>query len=137
VTHFLHPELRWETCLSAGTAISAVCAILEGRSIGTISSPDSTESKKKTAEDATAILESMHFKLKHKNGIVFLGSGDGEAQSGSETALRGKFGARFEDVQRILEESLERWRDGEKLNEEAFGMYEGFRPGVSKGQTGW
>jgi hypothetical protein len=43
VAHFLYPELSWETCLSAGSAVSAICAVAKGRSIGTVPEKDDAE----------------------------------------------------------------------------------------------
>lgn len=137
LAHFLHPSLKWSTCLSAGKAISAICAVAKGRSIGTISEPDIDDSKKKDKKKQIEAdeLEVMHFKLKVKDGIVFFG---GKAQSGSEDALKGRFGDRYDDVRGAFEEGLQKWGERkEELDKLAFGMYEGFRPEVPKGQKGW
>jgi hypothetical protein len=70
VTHFIFPELSWETCLSAGSAISTICAVAKGRSIGTISERDDSESAQHKRDSAKErqkdldIIEVMHFKLK-------------------------------------------------------------------------
>ncbi|KIW02112.1 uncharacterized protein PV09_06603 [Verruconis gallopava] len=141
VTHFLHPELDWSTCLSAGKAISTICAVAKGRSIGAIDEPEDTaerkrrkdEQKKKEAE--LDVLEIMQFKLKHKDGKVYFG---GKPQSDSEGALKIKFGDGYEDVRRAFDEGLRSWKGHEgELNKAAFTMYENFRPRVSKGQRGW
>jgi hypothetical protein len=136
VTYFLHPSLEWSTCLSAGKAISAICAVSKGRSIGTISEPDADDTKKKEKKKIEADeLEVMHFKLKLKDGVVFFG---GKAQNGSEDALKGKFGDHYDDVRGVFDEGLQKWGERkEELDKLAFGMYEGFRPEVPKGQKGW
>jgi hypothetical protein len=136
VTHFLHPSLKWSTCLSAGKAISAICAVAKGRSIGTISEPDVDDAKKKEKKKIEADeLEVMHFKLRLKDGVVFFG---GKAQNGSEDALKGKFGDHYDDVRGVFDESLQEWGEKkEELDKLAFGMYESFRPEVPKGQKGW
>jgi hypothetical protein len=36
VTSFLYPKISWDTSLSAGGAISTLCAISKGRAIGAI-----------------------------------------------------------------------------------------------------
>jgi len=141
VTHFLYPSLSWSTCLSAGSAISAICAISKGRSIGMISEPDEEQKeerkKKKESDVGFEELEVMHFKLKMKDGIAFVGR---KKQSGSEGALKGKFGDAYENVRGVFEEGLEKWREGKRekdLDEKAFRMYEKFRPEVPVGQRGW
>lgn len=52
VTSFLYPDISWETSLSAGSAISTLCAISKGRAIGTIDKkdPSSTEKKKQNSK---------------------------------------------------------------------------------------
>jgi hypothetical protein len=136
VTQFLHPSLKWSTCLSAGKAISAICAVAKGRSIGTISEPDVDDSKKKEKKKIEADeLEVMHFKLKVKDGVVFFG---GKAQNGSEDALKWKFGYQYDGVRTVFDEGLRKWGERkEELDKSAFGMYESFRPEVPKGQKGW
>jgi hypothetical protein len=140
VTHFLHPSLKWSTCLSAGKTISAICAVAKGRSIGTISKPDVDDSKKKEKQkkhkdaDRFEELEVMHFKLRVKDGVVFFGR---KAQSGGEEALKGKFGDSYEDIGRGFEEELHRWRQKEReLDKLAFSMYEAFRPEVAEDRKG-
>jgi hypothetical protein len=123
--------------LSAGKAISAICAIARGRSIGTISEPDVDDSKKedKKKQIEADELEVMHFKLRVKDGVVFFG---GKAQSGSEDTLKGKFGDHYDDVRGVFDKGLQKWGERkEELDKLAFGMYESFRPEVPKGQKGW
>jgi hypothetical protein len=112
--------------------------VAKGRSIGTISEPDVDDSKKKDEKKKQIEadeLEVMHFKLRLKDGIVFLG---GKAQNGSEDALKRKFGDHYDDVRGVFDESLQKWGERkEELDKLAFGMYEEFRPEVPKGQRGW
>ncbi|KAK3081471.1 hypothetical protein LTS18_006372 [Coniosporium uncinatum] len=145
VTHFLHPSLSWETCLSAGSAISSICAVAKGKAIGTIEPTDESDEKaakmdeqrKKAAE--LDKLQVMQFKLKVKDGLVLVSGADKKGKPGGEGALKGKFGEEgYEKVKKGFEEALEGWREkGEELSGQAFGMYEKFRPDVSKGQSGW
>ncbi|KAF2261216.1 hypothetical protein CC78DRAFT_361206 [Lojkania enalia] len=146
VAHFLYPSLPWPTCLSAGAAISTICAISKGRSIGTIAERnDSNEKKKKLREEARKKKEGlqelhvMHFRLKIKDGLALVGS-EQKGKPGDEEHLRKKFGGggQYEKVKRAFEECLETWRAQEnELDGRAFGMYEEFRPDVSVGQKGW
>jgi hypothetical protein len=142
VTHFLYPKLDWSTCLSAGSAISSICAVAKGRSIGTINEPDDTEERRKKKkkerkdeEGAPHTLEVMQFKLKHKDGKVHF---SGKPQSSSENTLRTKYGERYDEVRTTFDEALQDWKgDEEELSKAAFGMYEEFRPNTAKGQKGW
>ncbi|EON65078.1 hypothetical protein W97_04313 [Coniosporium apollinis CBS 100218] len=144
VTHLLHPSFAWSTCLSAGSAISSLCAISKGRSIGTIEPAKETEEKaerrkraKKEQEDLEE-MEVMGFKLKVKNGLVVAGS-DKKGKPGSEASLKAKFGDEaYNRTKAAFEKALEAWKGAEEeLNEKAFGFYERFRPEVSAGQKGW
>ncbi|KAK3079490.1 hypothetical protein LTS18_004736 [Coniosporium uncinatum] len=145
VAHFLHPSLSWETCLSAGSAISSICAVAKGRAIGTIEPADESDEKavkkdeqrKKAAE--LEELQVMQFELKVKDGLVLVSGADKKGKPGGEEALKGKFGEEgYEKVKKGFEEALVGWRrKEEELSGKAFGMYEKFRPDVSKGQSGW
>lgn len=141
LAHFLHPELSWPTCLSIGQAISTICAISKGRSIGTIEKPEDTEERKRKKEQQRKEVqeleevEVMRFHLRMKDGSVIL---SGKPVSSSENGLRGKFGEMYDGVKEAMSEALQSWRgDEEELSRRGFGMYENFRPSVMKGQGGW
>jgi hypothetical protein len=141
VTQFLYPKLEWSTCLSAGNAISAICAVAKGRAIGAIDEPEDTEGHRKKKEEqkkkASELdeLEVMQFKLKQKDGkIVF----SGKPQSNDDGGLRKKYGERYDEVKKAFDDALATWKGSEEeLSKAGFGMYEDFRPNVSKGQKGW
>lgn len=144
VTHSLHPSLPWETCLSAGSAISTITAISKGRSIGTIDKPDpgtAQERREKRAEKADKQgleeLEVMSFHLRLKDGQAMVSDKPKKAR---EEALRKKFGGEqnYESARRAFEEALGKWKGKEdELDKRAFHMYEDFRPSVMPGQAGW
>jgi len=138
VTHLVHPELDWESSLSAGAAVSAICAVAKGRSIGTVPEKDSEDKSRRKKEQDGEEIEVMHFRLRLKGRLCVVGSEE-KGKLGGEDALRKKFGeAEYEKVRGVFEEALESWKgEEEELNKRAFGMYEDFRPNVSKGQKGW
>jgi len=144
VTHFLHRALPWSTCLSAGSAISTICAVAKGRSIGTINESKGNDEKKKKKLEAKEeqkdydVLDVMHFKLKLKDGLALVGS-EGRGKPGSEGPLKSKFGENeYEAARKTFETALESWKGHEdELNQQAFGFYERFRPNTSSGQKGW
>lgn len=141
VTQFLYPKLDWSTCLSAGSAISTICAVAKGRSIGTIDEPEDTEGRRKKKEEQREeaaepdVLEVMQFKLNQKDGKIMF---SGKPQSNNDDGLRKKFGEEYKHVKETFDESLAQWQGSEEeLSKAAFGMYEDFRPNVTKGQKGW
>lgn len=138
VTHVVHPGLSWSTCLSAGAAVSAICAVAKGRAIGTIpekgdDSTSKTKSEKKD-EDSEEI-RVMQFILHIKDGLVVVG---GKEKMGDEEGVRKKFaGESYGVVKGVFEDVLSAWKGGEdELNEKGFGMYERFRPEVKSGTKG-
>jgi hypothetical protein len=144
VAHFIYPQLPWDTCLSAGSAISTICAVAKGRSIGTIESSDITDDKKRKREEAKEknkglhTIDVMHFHLKLKDGRALVGS-QGPGKPAAEEPLRKKFGEKeYAETRKVFGECLQYWKGKEKeLNQKAFGFYEHFRPQVSGGQKGW
>ena len=143
VAHRVHPELTWETCLSCGSAISTICAVAKGRSIGTVEPPDEQkkaekETKRKKQKDEFETVQVMQFKLKLKDGLALVGSTDPKGKPGSEGPLKGKFGDKYVNVKKAFDEVLENWKGHEdELNEKAFGFYEELRPTVGAGQKAW
>ncbi|KAJ4364123.1 hypothetical protein N0V83_009578 [Neocucurbitaria cava] len=152
VRHVLYPDLPWPTCLSAGAAISAICAVAKGRSIGTIpekekdvdSSSSKEKKKRQDAKEQKDDLESidvMQFHLRLKDGLALVSSADKKGKPGNEDVLRKKFGGEgegeYERVKGCFEEVLGKWEGEEELGKRAFGLYEGFRPDVRAGQKGW
>lgn len=139
VASFLYPEASWKTCLSAGSAISTLCAISKGRAIGTIDKKDreTAEKKKQRSKgDQLEELEVMSFHLKLKDGHVLVGD---KPKKANEQTLIKKFGeAAYERVKETFQDSLQSWSGQEdELDAQAFHHYEVFRPTVPKGQKGW
>lgn len=143
VAHFMYPNLPWETCVSVGSAISTICAVAKGRSIGTVAEKDDSSEKqkkkgvKRKQKDLDEV-EVMHFKLKLKDGLAIVGS-EQKGKPANEEYLRKKFGDdNYRAVRKTFEQVLPNW-EGHKddLNKQAFRFYEQFRPSVSAGQNGW
>lgn len=79
----------------------------------------------------------MQFKLKTKDGLVYMGS-DPKPKPGTEETLKRRFGERYADVRGCFDTALKSWTgDEEELTKAAFGMYERFRPTVKVGKKGW
>ena len=110
--------------------MASICAVAKGRSIGTIAEPHESSKKTKTSKDGGEFdtLQVMHFKLRTRDGVVYVGS---KPKPGGDEALKKKFGDQYDGVRRVFEEALESWRGKEeKLDGAAFGMYERFRPSI-------
>jgi hypothetical protein len=139
VTSFLYPDISWETSLSAGGAISTLCAISKGRAIGTIDKKDPSKAEKtkqRSKGDQLDELEVMGFYLKMKDRHVLVSD---KPKKANEQTLIKKFGeAAYEQVKDAFRDSLQSWSgQEEELNAQAFHHYEVFRPTVPKGQKGW
>jgi hypothetical protein len=144
VAHFVYPQLPWETCISAGSAISTICAVSKGRSIGTVDPSTTTEDKKRKREEARErnkeldAIDVMQFHLKLKDGRALVGSQE-PGKPGAEAPLIKKFGQKeYSEAKKVFEECLQKWKGKEtQLNQKAFQFYEQFRPQIAGGQKGW
>lgn len=137
VAHFLYPSLAWKTCLSAGSAVSSICAVSKGRSIGVIESKDNEKQKPKNERpDRLEEIDLMGFHLKLKDELVVVGN---STKPANEDTLKKKFGeADYLKVKECFETALDDCKGiKNELNEKAFGFYEKFRPDIPKGQKGW
>ncbi|KAJ4299736.1 hypothetical protein N0V90_004982 [Kalmusia sp. IMI 367209] len=145
VTQLLYPSLSWSTCVSVGSAISTICAVAKGRSIGKMSERNDSEEanrKRKEAKKKQGDLEEiqvMHFNLKLKDGLAIVGS-EQKGKPANEDALKKNFGeAQYERTRKCFENALNSWMgvDEEQLDKDASHFYEEFRPTVKSGQKGW
>jgi hypothetical protein len=137
VTQFLYPELSWETCLSAGSAIAAICAVAKGRSIGTVPGKDKSKATKRNRKDDLEEIQVMQFHLRLRDGLV--SSSDNNGKPSNEASLRRNFRTEeYEKAKGVFEEVLRTWeRDEEELGKKAWGFYEQFRPSLQDASGGW
>ncbi len=147
VAQHLYPELSWSTSLAVGSAISTLCAIAKGKSIGTIEEREKTPEEKaaQTAQRRAAEagadreVQVMGFRLYIKGQDVIL---QGKPKHGNEGALKAKFGGdeNYGRAKTVMDDAITSWMASDKkgeLNAKAFHMYEEFRPSVQGGQGGW
>jgi hypothetical protein len=143
VAKSIYPDLSWATCLSIGEAISSLCAVAKGRSVGLIKPPDPTKTedsatkKRQKQVDGSRVVKVMGFSLRVKDDAVLVG---GKPKRLKEENLVHKFGGeqQYSAVKSAFEVSLQTWSSHEdELNSKAFHMYEQFRPNVPPGQKGW
>ncbi|KAF9690696.1 hypothetical protein EKO04_011511 [Ascochyta lentis] len=125
VAHRTHPQLSWETCLSAGAAVSAICAVAKGRSIGTVPETEDGQDGKESVKnrESSEELEVMHFKLKLRDGVAVVGS-EKKGSPGNEEALRKKFGpTQYQSVKTAFGNALQSWEgeEGELNRQKGWG----------------
>ncbi|KAF2725713.1 hypothetical protein K431DRAFT_281078 [Polychaeton citri CBS 116435] len=143
VTRLLYPQAKWETRLSAGAAISTICAISKGRAVGAIGQPDpETAEKRKEGRRKHPEIQDLDeigvvgFDLRVRDGAALV---SGKSKDANENALRKKFGdAEYDRAIKVFTDALRSWQsDREDLDAQAFGMYETFRPATKPGARGW
>ncbi|KIW21126.1 hypothetical protein PV08_01706 [Exophiala spinifera] len=157
VAHHLYPQFPWTTDLAIGAAISTLCAIAKGKSIGTIEPREKThdeeaeQSAERRAAEAGADreIQVMGFRLYVKGEDVLV---QGKPRRGNEDLLKRKFGpGNYERAKKAMDDAIATWtttattggggqggkRNDDELNSKAFHMYEEFRPSVQSGQSGW
>jgi hypothetical protein len=143
VASFIYSDLSWPTCLSIGNAISSLCAVSKGRSIGLIEPADDTKmedrgaKKRQKLADGVRVLKVMGFQLSLKEDAVIVA---GKPKTLKEENLKHKFGneKQYTAVKSAFKECLQTWSGNEdELNGKAFHMYEQFRPNVANGKKGW
>jgi hypothetical protein len=137
VAHATNPSLSWSTCLSAGNAVSAICAVSKGRSIGVMEPKEEGEKKKtkKDLSDGFEEIDVMKFHLRVKDEKAYMGS---KAEPPGEENLKKKFGEQYDDAKKAFEDALKGWKGKEdQLQQKGFQMYEDFRPNVKPGTSGW
>jgi hypothetical protein len=144
VAQFLYPNLAWSTCVSAGSAISSICAVAKGRSIGKVPERDDSEAAQRKREDAKKAkkdldeIQVLQFHLKIKDGLVLVGN-ERRGKPVNEALLKKKFGDEaYKGVKGCFGEVLQSWEgEEERLSGEGFKMYERFRPDIGNGQKAW
>ena len=131
----------WDEAVTLGRAVAGLNAYAKGKALG-IFHPRPQELKEQ--RKALAHGEEMHVDLLHRavpvvhtpDGLRAVSKGKPIDPASVERYLRAKFGAGFEAVLKAMRE-LARTRDAEELAQEAFHLYESFRPEVPAGTRGW
>lgn len=143
VCQVIHPQLQWDTCLSAGQAVATICAVSKGRAIGMIGEPsddpEAQDEKKRKEKDKTKDLERIKvfsFSLPIKDGLVQLSA---KPKPANEDGLKRRYGEdQYTATKKAFWEVAHSWRgEEEELQEKGFGFYEKFRPTIGTGQSSW
>lgn len=126
VTQTLHPNLSWETCLSAGNATSRM---IRG---GVMHNSPRRKDRVKQADliDGVSELNTMHLNLVLDNNLVVV---DGEPLPGDENTLKSKFATSddYQEMKNWLENTAIYFTD-EHLAEKALDIFHWFRPAIDQ-----
>jgi hypothetical protein len=129
----------WETALTLGQALAALNAQSKGRRLG-IYKQDSTdaESRKKVAPSPRTIrlLGREVPVVRSRMGIRAAPGGETITPEAVQTYLEKKFGAHLSEARKAME-TLARSIPRDRLEVEAFALYEKFRPRIPQGRKGW
>jgi hypothetical protein len=132
-----------EEALTLGKAVAGLTAQAKGQRLG-IFTPSPTEVRKKRAEKAkaagvfpVALLGRAVPVLQTEEGLRAVGKDQAPVKPASvEKYLNSKFGDALPAARAAMKKLAES-RSPEVLAEEAFRLYEAFRPGVPAGERGW
>ena len=132
-----------DEALTLGKAVAGLTAQSKGQRLGIFTpSPEAVrrqraEKAKKAGVFSVALLGRAVSVLHTDEGLRAAGKDEMPVEPASvEKYLKSKFGEGLPAVRRVMEE-LAKSRAPEALAEEAFSLYERFRPGVPAGESGW
>ena len=132
-----------DEALTLGKAVAGLTAQSKGQRLG-IFTPSPAEVRRKRAEKAreagvfsVALLGRAVPALHTEGGLRAVGKDQNPVMPASvEKYLKSKYGDALPAVRAALV-TLANSRSPERLAEEAFRLYESFRPGVPAGESGW
>lgn len=131
VTQRLHPNLSWETCLSAGNAISRF--VRDGVTYNINRHRDEVE--KGDSLYQVCGLDTMRFKLVLNANLVVFGE---ETLPGDENILKSKFGTPHDyALIKLCLEGMTTQFSNDYLDERALNIFDFFRPTVKQGLDPW
>ena len=134
----------WKEALSLARAVAGLNAQAKGRRLGIFGSPKAAEGGPARQPKKVGLGEEFWVELVGRP-VPAKRTGEGvRAVVGSEpiepdkveTYLKSKFGNDYEAVRQAME-TLANSRGEDELAEDAYGMYETFRPKISAGVPGW
>jgi hypothetical protein len=131
-----------DTALSMGKCVAGLNAQSKGRMLGIYGerkAPEMGGSPKKIGLGEEFWVEVCGRPVPCKNtedGIRAVVKADPIDPEKTEKYLRGKFGEDLDRVREAMKELAESF-EPEDLEDEAYGLYEAFRPEISRGKRGW
>jgi len=131
----------WPSALSFGKAMAGLTAQTKGRRLGIYAPPEQGEGKerKKVGLGEEFWVEVCGRPLPAKNteeGIRAVAGAEPINPGQVDAYLRSKFGEHFAAVREVMEQVAASYAP-EELAEQAFSLYEVFRPKIASGARGW
>ncbi len=128
-----------DAALTLGKALAGLSAQSKGRRLGIYHEPDEDEKKKRRGRSRVTFVELGGRRLpavETNDGLRAVRDGTPENPRTVERYLESKFGDALPEVRAAMT-ALARSLPRSALAEEAFALYERFRPGVPAGEKGW
>jgi len=131
----------WRTALSFGRALAGLTAQTKGRRLGIYAPPEQGEGKerKKAGLGEEFWVEVCGRSIPAKNteeGVRAVVGAEPINPGKVEAYLRSKFGEDFAAVREVMEQVAASYA-AEELAQQAFSLYEVFRPRIASGTRGW
>jgi hypothetical protein len=131
----------WEEALTLGRAVAGLNAYSKGVSIGLFkpSPRDVREQRRKLREAETLTVDLLHRAVpavRTEEGLRALSKDKPMDPKSIQRYLEGKFGDALDDVCEAMKR-LARSMEPAELAEEAYALYEKFRPEIPSGKRGW
>jgi hypothetical protein len=132
---------EWEEALTLGRAVAGLNAYAKGKALGLFTpTPQEVKAKRQTMDGKkTLMVNLLHRAVPAQQtdmGLRALSKGKPIDPASVQRYLQSKFGAALEDVYKALRQ-LATSRQSATLVEEAYALYEQFRPAVPAGTQGW
>lgn len=131
----------WQEALTLGRAVAGLNAYSKGVSLGLYKpTPKAERERRRKAEhDNSLRVDLLHRAvpaIQIPEGLRATGKGNPISPASVERYLESKFGERLGDARKAMEQ-LAQSRPSEEIAEQAYGLYEQFRPRVPVGTRGW
>ena len=131
----------WDAALSLGRAVAGLNAQAKGRRLGIFGPPKAGEGgrPKRVGLGEQSWVELCGRQVPAKKteaGLRAVSGAEAVDPRTAEKYLRGKFGESYDAVREVMEHLAASFEPDE-LAEQAFGLYERFRPEVAPGARGW
>jgi hypothetical protein len=131
----------WEEALTLGRAVAGLNAYSKGVSIGLFkpSPREVHERRRKLREAETLTVDLLHRAVpavRTEEGLRALSKDKPMDPKSAQSYLEGKFGDALDGVCEVMKR-LAKSMEPAELAEEAYALYEKFRPGIPSGKRGW
>jgi hypothetical protein len=132
---------EWHEALTLGRAVAGLNAYAKGKALGLFTpTPQEVKTKRQTLDrKQTLMVNLLHRAVpayQTDAGLRALSKGKPIDPASVQRYLQSKFGAALEDVYRAMRQ-LATSRQSARLVEEAYALYEQFRPAIPAGTKGW